>query len=268
MRKYIGLLILILLLVPIRVSAAGNMILISGTENNQDSNTIPRTIDSINEELFIKEIISASEIGVFYDKQEDNVVLEINQDVYSKLSQNEKEEFMGICLQKVQDSNISAINKNKVYNFFLNNDSSVAGLVYKMSEDVRVDIPGAKTLMKPMENPMSIILALVTVIIFVSLGLSMVLDIGYITIPALQLMIQSKKDPINIRPDLISLEAWDAVKVAEISKRTALSIYFKNKTGQLLVLGVCVLYLVSGNLYSLVAYLVDHLQGVTNLLLK
>ena len=48
--------------------------------------------------------------------------------------------------------------------------------------------------MKPMESPMSIILALVTIIIFVSLGLSMVLDIGYITIPALQLMRQSKKD--------------------------------------------------------------------------
>lgn len=268
MKKYIGVIVLLLLLLPIRICAAGNSIVISGTDDTIDSIAIPKLINNINGELFVKELINENDIAVTYEKSREDIILDINEEIYGSLKQTEKKQFLSICLEETQESDISNVNKTKVYNFFVNSDSKISGLIVNMSEDIRVDIPGAKNILKPTENPISIILGLVTIIIFVALGLSIVMDVGYITIPAMQLLIQSKKDPINIRPIIISLEAWDAVKVAEISKRAALGIYFRNKVGQLIVLGICILYLVSGNIYSLVAYIIDMMHGVTDLLLN
>ena len=43
--------------------------------------------------------------------------------------------------------------------------------------------------------------------------------------------------------------------------KTPLSSYFKLKVKEFIVLGVCLLYLVSGQLYILVGYIVDYFQG-------
>ena len=66
------------------------------------------------------------------------------------------------------------------------------------------------------------------------------------------------------KPPFVSLEAWESYKEASVTHQNILGLFFRKKAGQMIVLGICVLYLVSGNLFALVAKIVDYFQGLTN----
>ena len=189
--------------------------------------------------------------------------ISINNQVYNKLNMAEKEKYMKIALNGIQNSSISVINRNKIYSFIANSDTRVSGLVRQLSEDVSVDMPAAYAWFRPFSSPISIALGVITIFIFALLGISTVIDIAFLTIPGVQLMLITMGSD-NDKPKLVSLEAWAAYKEASVSHKSVLGLFFKKKAGQMIVLGICILYLVSGNLFALVAKIVDYFQGLTN----
>ena len=66
---------------------------------------------------------------------------------------------------------------------------------------------------------------------------------------------------------MFSDDALYAVKVAEESsdaggsKKQALGVYLKRRIPMLVLLGICLLYLVSGSIYTLVGYILDLVSG-------
>lgn len=255
----LGVVIALLPIFSIKVHASSPTITIADmTTNNPDYTTIRDTVDLINQEL-VDELNITNFLSTSMDGDNMNVSLDSTR--YLQLSQENKQKVMGICLNGVQNSGISASNRAKIYNFIADSDSAISSLVRQLSNDVTADFAHAYASFKPFTGVLGWILGIATFAIFTLLGLSIVIDISYIVIPPIQWLllrtVESKKPP------LISAEAWNAVKESESKNmnKTPLSSYFKLKVKEFIVLGVCLLYLVSGQLYILVGYIVDYFQG-------
>lgn len=187
-----------------------------------------------------------------------------NATYYNNLEQLEKQKVMSIILSDIDNSNLSQISKTKVYNFISNSDTATSNLVRQLSDDVKADYADAYNSFKPFTGVIGWILGILVFIIFVLLGLTITVDIAYIVIPMFQNFLSSEND--GAKPRYVSGEAWNAVKAAEQSVghsyREPLGIYFKSKTKQFIAIGLCLLYLVSGHIYNLIAYVIDAFQGI------
>lgn len=228
--------------------------------SNQDVTLIKNTVDDVNESLF-NSLGLAEFLGYSYSNK--TITIELDNTVYRNLSQENKQELMSICLNGIQNSKISTTNRNKIYNFIADTDATVASLVRQLSDDVVADFAGAYAYFKPFTSPISIFLGVLTILIFVLLGLSIVVDIAWLVIPGFQWLLMRSSE--STKPPLISIEAYNAYKECESgsnTSRTPLGIFFKMKTKEFLVLGVCLLYLISGHLYTLVGIVIDYLQGL------
>lgn len=258
--------------------ASGAVITIDAT--NKDIAAIKSAINSINAEMVKQEVgpcgsgwevngqftvDPATAEGIIMEIPPGQTVvnLSINNKVYNELDMAGKEKYMSIALNGIQNSSISVINRNKIYSFIANSDKRVSGLVRQLSEDVSVDMPAAYAWFRPFSSPLSVFLGCVTIAIFALLGISTVVDISFLTIPGVQWLL-IRKSSENEKPRFVSLEAWEAYKHASITHEGVLGLFFKKKAGQMIVLGICVLYLVSGNLFALVAKIVDYFQGLVN----
>lgn len=187
--------------------------------------------------------------------------------VYQKLSYDEKVETMSILLNNLGDeSNVSAINRTKIYNFISKNDETTSSLIRQLSSDMKSDYAGAYQYIRPFSGAVGIVLGTLTVIIFSMLSLSIVIDIGYIVIPLFQVWLNKANG--QDKPRLISAEAWAAIKEGEGSVNggdgytSPIGFYFKFKTKQFLILGICILYLTSGKIYDLIASIMNSLNGI------
>ena len=272
----LGIALTVIPLFSIVTKADSNGAVITIDATSKDIAAIKDTIQKINTDLVTSKIgpigrtiqvngkaqldTETSE-GIHVDTVSTTVVnISINNKVYSELNMQEKEAFMRIALSDVQNSSISVINRNKIYNFIADSDARISGLVRQLSEDVRVDMPAAYEWFRPFSSPLGVFLGVVTIAIFTLLGISIVLDIAFLTIPGIQwFLIKPCSD--NDKPRLVSLEAWESYKQATQTHEQVLWLFFRKKSGQMVVLGICILYLVSGNLFALVAKMVDYLQG-------
>lgn len=255
-------------------NGSGAIITIDAT--NKDVNAIEGCIRSINEEMIKQEVGNAGSgtmiNGSFVMDTEtaEAIHLErigsicnisINNKVYNSLDMKDKQRFMKIALNGVQNSSISVVNRNKIYTFIADSDTKISGLVRQLSEDVSVDMPAAYAWFQPFSGPLGVFLGVLTIAIFALLGISIVVDISFLTIPGVQWVL-IRRCSENSKPPFISIEAWTAYQEALQTHGQVLTIFFKKKSGQMIVLGICVLYLVSGNLFALVAKIVDYFQGL------
>lgn len=279
---YVAIIGIALMVIPLfsivlrATDGAGAVITIDATD--KDTTAITQAINAINAEMIKQEVgpcgsgttvndtfvINSDTVEAIKLNKQGNIMnISINNKVYGKLNMKEKQQFMSIALNGIQNSSISVINRNKIYSFLADSDKRVSGLVRQLSEDVTVDMPAAYAWFRPFSGPLSVFLGCITIAIFALLGVSIVVDIAFLTIPALQWVL-IRKSSENTKPRLISLEAWDSYKEASITHSGVLGIFFRKKAGQMIVLGICVLYLVSGNLFALVAKIIDYFQGLVN----
>lgn len=148
-------------------------------------------------------------------------------------------------------------------------------LMTTLMAQTKPDYITANRLYAPFSGTVGTILGIVAILIMAFLAITMVLDLAYIAIPAFQLFIegdgQGGGQGGGKKKSFISHEAMEAVQMAEggqggggqsgSSNKLAVSIYFKKRVLMLVVLGICLLYLVSGNIFSLVGWFIDLLSG-------
>lgn len=199
-----------------------------------------------------------------YNSDSGNVTIEINMAEYKDLSQKGRQRLMQLTLGAVQNSEVSRTNRNKIYNFIADEDVAVSSLVRQLSDDVRADFAGAYSYFKPFGTGLGIFLGFLVMAIMAALGLTVVLDLSYITIPWVQLTLEDKKK--REKPWGISIEAWKAVEEAESKSGSdyanPLFVYFRSKSKQMVAISLCLLYLVSGQLYNFIADVMDYFRGL------
>lgn len=136
------------------------------------------------------------------------------------------------------------------------------------------DFVTANQIYQPFSGLISTILGLGAILIFAFLGLVIVCDIAYITIPPFRLVMGGDSDGGGgmggggggAKSKLVSAQAVNAVQAEENSggdgkQKSALGTYFKTRIVSLIVLGLCLVYLIQGQIYVLIGWLLDLLNG-------
>lgn len=186
----------------------------------------------------------------------------MHMDRYTCLDSDEKKEVMTAILTDISKSELSQNVRLRFYNFVAEQDESVSSLVRQLSNDVNADFATAYSWFKPFSGTVSTILGFLAIVIFVALGLMITIDLAYLVIPPFRSAI-SKTD--NSKPNWVSNEAYKAILEAEKSEgksKSTMWLYLKYKSTQMIILGICLLYLINGKIYSLVAWIIDSFSGV------
>lgn len=258
------------LLVPLFniVECSSNPVLTMSGITTGEKNRIYKTVNDINSSIFADSNIDSEFMVSIEDvskKSDATYTLNISFDnkIYSNLDQPQKQKVMSTMLIEIENSDMSQISRSKMYNFIANNDKATSSLVRQLSEDVTADFASAYASLKPFKGVLGWVLGILTLTIFIMLGLTIVIDIGYITTPFFQNLLSSENS--NSKPRFISPEAWHSVQEAEKSiggsYKEPLSIYGKTKTKQFLGMGLCLLYLASGYLFNVIADVIDFFSG-------
>jgi hypothetical protein len=183
---------------------------------------------------------------------------------YNDLSQEKKETAMQLALDDINSSEISFTNRTKLYNFVANEDVAISSLVRQLSDDVNADFGSAYSIFKPWSGIVGTILGILALAIFILLALTICFDLAYMTIPIWRNFLDGGTEQ-GKKPRTVSLEAYKAVQAVENDNsgtKEVVSEYMKQKVKQMVAIAICLLYLVSGQIYAVIAQIIDYFQGV------
>ena len=187
------------------------------------------------------------------------------QSLYEPLDTEVKENVMRILLDDINNSELSFSNRTRLYNFIAESDVAVSSLVRQLSEDVNADFYSGYEVFRPFSGVIGTILGTICLAIFVLLSLTIACDLCYMTIPLWRSFADEHFAEGNKKPKTVSLEAYKAVQTVENDnegRKEVVSIYFASKARQMVAISICVLYLCSGQIYSLIANIIDYFTGI------
>lgn len=142
--------------------------------------------------------------------------------------------------------------------------------------NTKPDYVTANRIYEPFSGIIGTILGLLSILIMALIGVTMALDIAYIVIPAFQILLDGDSDGSGQggqggkkgMSKIVSAAARNAVKAGDGANgqtgegnKMALGVYFKYRWKELIVLGICLLYLVQGQIYNFVAWILDLVSG-------
>lgn len=272
---------LVLLIMGVVIWLSPNLVVSADTSNpvisisnppNQDANTSGGAIAdlclTINNNIHARGIMKSNVTAVAdtdfvtYSFSSNVANITINMTEYNKLGNKAKQDLMQVALDTTYNSNVSKTNRNKIYNALCKQDEPTSALVRQLSEDVNADFAGAYKYFKPFSGPLGVVLGLLTLTIFVILGLTLVIDIAFITLPFVQSCLLNSDG----KAKFVSIEAVNAVKEQESKSGSEyvnpMGIYLKSKTKQYIAIFICILYLMSGKIFSLLARFMDYFSGI------
>lgn len=216
----------------------------------------------------------------------------VNENNLNKLTQSGKmkfaEDMFRVANRAVQvhdaqgmvgDEAITTETVSEMYDILQNKEGMGTVLMASLLSETKPDYAAANKLYEPFSGVVGTILGLLSVLIIALLGVTMGLDIAFIVIPAFQMFCGGAegsggegggKDK-GFLAGLISKEAHWAVAEAQGSSgsggqsgsahKVAVGVYLKYRWIGLAVLGICLLYLVGGQIYSFVAWFVNLFSG-------
>lgn len=150
-----------------------------------------------------------------------------------------------------------------------------SAMLATLLQNTKPNYVSANRLYQPFSGVVGTGLGIISVLIMAALGLTMALDLAYITIPAFQMAMggtneQGHGDKSKGIGNVISQEAKKAVQAADGGQggqagsgeyKAAVGIYFKYRWKGLVLLAICLLYLVQGQIYSFVGWFIDLFSG-------
>ena len=163
---------------------------------------------------------------------------------------------------------------------WLNNVQNCSGvgsqLMTTLLDNTKPDFVTANKLYEPFSGVVGTILGLGAILIMAALAITMILDLSYIGIPAFRMICDGDGDGQAgggqaSKPKFISYEAVSSVQMAEGgaggtgqnggSNKAAIGMYFKKRVIMLIILGICLLYLIQGQIFILVGWILDLTSG-------
>ncbi len=184
------------------------------------------------------------------------------------ISVSERQEVLDAFVYALNEKSlkISTREKQAVYNAVRNGITDIASLVVpEVLESVKPDIWGAAATLYPFTGVVSTILGVITIVIILLLVLSTFCDLAYLsssgTIESL-----SADAFDSEHPPFVSREALNTVREyyeGKLSQNIYL-LYFKKRWLTYIILAVAILYLISGQISSLIGWVLGLASGVTS----
>lgn len=216
------------------------------TENSVELTNICQTANNV----------AGSEILVY---TANDGLLSFSNKKYSDLQMDVRKAFMETALLKTKESGMGSQVKNKTYNFIAEQDTTTSAAVKFLRSNASTDFARAAALFRPFGSAAGVVLGLLALGIFMFMGLSILIDIAYLSLPVFKVAMDADK---NKRPRFVSREAYSSSIEAEESIKSgtydsALGKYLRRRTSALIVMSIAVSYLISGKLYDFIAWLID-----------
>lgn len=189
-------------------------------------------------------------------------VLTFSNKEYSELEMQEKRDFMQTALAATKESSLGVQQQNKVYNFIAEQDNATSAAVKYLQSDASADFVAAKAWFRPFSGPVSTIMGVLCLVIFVMIAVSMLFDCAYLALPAFQALLEHGDE--HKRPFGVSREAWHANKEVETDERhrNVMSIYAGKRIPVIIIMCLCLGYVISGTIYDIVVFCIDAFSSV------
>lgn len=137
-------------------------------------------------------------------------------------------------------------------------------------KNTKPDFVTANAIYQPFSGLVGTALGLLAVVIMAFLGIVMVADISYIVLPPVRNLVADDDNERGkvVKSKVFSHDAIYAVQCAEDTSdggsgggKQALGIYLKRRIVALILLGICLMYLIQGQVYTAVGWVLDLLRG-------
>lgn len=196
-----------------------------------------------------------------------DAIFGLNMVKYKELKQEDKETCMQIALTYINSDNynISYSSRTKMYNFVAGEDVAISSLVRQLSNDVNADFGNAYTkYFKPFSGAIGTLLGVLALGLFTFLAFTIIFDLAYMIIPFWRNYLDGNAEK-GKKPKFTSLEAYKAVQAVENDndgRKEVISEYMRQKVKQMVAISICLLYLLSGQIYAVMANIIDYFAGI------
>lgn len=155
--------------------------------------------------------------------------------------------------------------KQSIYTSLQNTlDDNLAAMIPELAEATSADLMAAYTWWMPFQGGFGIFLGIFVIFIIITLVGSTVADLVYLSSPS---MIESISRDVSDGKKvwLVSRDAYNVARDEALarSKRNIYGIYFRRRWVTFLVIALCILYLISGQLGAIIQWLLGLASGIT-----
>lgn len=185
---------------------------------------------------------------------------------YNALDASERRAYMKEALPYIGDSSLDKMYKNRMYNFVAKQDTATTKIIDELDNATKSNLSDAAMIVAPIQNPVSVIMGLITILVFAFLGFSAAVDLFFIAIPISRgvLLRRTKKDGTETDKGyfLASPEAVYSVRVEEESggERSALGCYIKKRTAKIIAVGILMIWFMQGEILHLLVFILEALR--------
>lgn len=192
----------------------------------------------------------------------DDGVLTFSNKLYSELDMEEKREFMRVALAATKETSLGVQQQNRLYNFIYEQDNTVSAAVKYLQSDTSADFVAAKEWFRPFSSPLSTVMGVLCLLIFIFMGFSIIIDVAYLSLPFFQGLLERGEE--RKRPIGVSREAWAANKEVETDgrHRGIFSIYLGKRVPAIILMSICLGYVISGYIYDIIIYFIDAFSSI------
>lgn len=190
-------------------------------------------------------------------------VINFHGDRYENLDPDEKEAYMLAALSSIKSSNLGAKEKNSIYNFIASQDNEVTQALKYLTEDTRSDLASARKWLAPFTGGISTFTGILSVLVFLFLGVGILMDVAYLALPGLQLILERGDD--KKKPFGVSIEAWKINREVAMdykNSKNEITEYLKKRVPVILVCAICIGYLISGQIYDIFSHIANAFSNI------
>lgn len=192
-------------------------------------------------------------------------VIYLNKVGYDKQPVKVKQQVLQVMYKALDDSEITTRDKNRIYNWLESLDQVNSAVAREFSQNTSADLYGAQKVLMPFQSKIGIVLGILTLTIALALTFSFVWDMAFLSIPFFTLLLTRNNDvSLSNRPFLVSQDAVLAYIESNDKGQQALMVWFKLRMKSSIIIGICLTYLISNQIWQLVSFLVDIVSRFIN----
>lgn len=196
---------------------------------------------------------------------EEGTEIVFNAGAFSRASEKTVKQNMQVFVDELQSSQVSPETQQYIFDLIsgANRDASVI-LVPMLMDSTSADLYTAMNIVDPFLQFMRVVFGLGAIVIVLLLATSTIIDLCYIGLP------MARGDEKDGKPGLpfVSWDAESVVKEVESSLggdggyKNAYVIYFKRRAFTYIILAICLLYLVAGELGGVISWFLNLASGL------
>jgi hypothetical protein len=212
----------------------------------------------------------STEGDVLFDIEADGTVMRFSKNAFDHATESSKKRAMSIFIKGLQDSQVAPQTQQTLIDKLNGTSSNVSRMLIPLVMDTTsADIYTAMKWVKPILPIVRIAFGVGAIVVTLLLIASTIADLCFIGLPIARENIQSKGDQSKGgKIPFISADAMSVVKESEAALdssggyKNAYLMYFKRRVLTYIILSICLLYLVVGELGGLISWLLSLGSGV------